>query len=76
MVTEDDEIEVEECDCGSKKYGYYANNGMIFICFKCGKFYSDDMPESILRAFTEDPNILLALIKTDHFKRIQDLTDE
>lgn len=76
MVTEDDEIEVEECDCGSKKYGYCANNGMIFICFKCGKFYSDDMPESILRAFTEDPNILLALIKTDHFKRIQDLTDE
>jgi len=76
MVIKEDDVEVEECECGSKKYGYYANNGIIFICFKCGKFYSDDMPDTIIRAFTEDPSILLALIKSDHFKRIQDLSDD
>jgi|TARA_B110000263_G_C15269034_1_gene492529 hypothetical protein len=75
VIKEDESIEIEDCECGSKKYGYCANNGIIFICFKCGRFYSDDLPDTIIRAFTEDPSILLALIKSDHFKRI-DMPDE
>ena len=67
VIKEDESIEIEDCECGSK--------GIIFICFKCGRFYSDDLPDTIIRAFTEDPSILLALIKSDHFKRI-DMPDE
>jgi len=73
---EDDEVTLEGCECGNKKYGYYSEQGLLFICFKCGRFYSYDMPEPIIRAFTEDPNMLMALINSEYFKPIENLADE
>lgn len=80
MVTDDEEeVDLEGCECGNKKYGYYSEQGLLFICFKCGRFYSYDMPDIIIRAFTEDPTMLMALINSEYFQPITNLgnmTDE
>jgi hypothetical protein len=69
------DVSVEKCECGSKKYGYYADNGIIFICFNCGRFHSGDMPENLINVFLDDPQILLALIKSGHLKPLGDIND-
>ena len=70
-----DNISVENCECGSRKYGYYSDKGIIFICFNCGRFHSGDMPENLINVFLDDPQILLALIKSGHLKPLGDIND-
>ena len=51
-----------QCDCGSKQYGYYADQGLCFVCFKCGKFAVDGFNPDIEEIFKANPLILLKLI--------------
>jgi len=75
MVTSDESICTEECDCGYKQYFYYSNQGMIAVCFKCGRFESNDLPTKLVGMLLEDPTILMALIKGDYFKALSDIKD-
>ena len=56
------------CDCGSKQYGYYADQGLCFVCFKCGKFVTDGFSPDIEELFKANPMILLKLIGEGHLK--------
>ena len=51
-----------QCDCGSKQYGYYADQGLCFVCFKCGKFAVDGFNPDIEEIFKANPMILLKII--------------
>tara|TARA_R110000824_G_scaffold198027_4_gene381954 strand:+ start:1853 stop:2089 length:237 start_codon:yes stop_codon:yes gene_type:complete len=75
MVIGDESICTEDCECGSKQYFYYCNQGMIAVCFKCGRFESSDLPTNLVDIFLEDPTILMSLIKGDYFKALSDITD-
>lgn len=77
MVTDDEEsISVDKCECGSKKYGYYSDKGMIFICFKCGRFVSGELSEKLIELFIDDPKLLMILIKSGYLKPLNDIKDE
>tara|TARA_Y100001951_G_C11183805_1_gene207488 strand:- start:478 stop:696 length:219 start_codon:yes stop_codon:yes gene_type:complete len=64
-----------QCECGSTQYGYYADQGFVFVCFKCGKFVIDGFSQDIEELFKEDPLVLLNLIEKGHLKPLSDISE-
>ena len=64
-VEEDSKI---QCECGSTQYGYYADQGLCFVCFKCGRFATDGFDPLAEELFKQNPMILLNLIAKGHLK--------
>jgi hypothetical protein len=64
-----------QCDCGAWKYGYETDkteSSRIYICFTCGKFEAFGIfTDSMVRAFLEEPRILMHLMKTEFVKPIR-----
>ena len=56
------------CECGSKQYGYFADQGLCFVCFKCGRFATDGFSSDVEEIFKANPMILLKLIGEGHLK--------
>jgi len=61
------------CDCGNTKYGYYADAGMVFICYNCGKFDCEGFSEKIELLFSTEPEIILQLIQDGNLKPLSDI---
>lgn len=63
---------MKHCDnCDLKKYGYTDGIHKIYICFKCGAFDGvSGGDQYFIKQITENPNILLEMIKEKHFKQI------
>lgn len=61
---------MKECSgCGSKKYGYTDEVHVVFICFRCGSFDGlSGGDDKYIEEITNNPEILLALIKKKRFK--------
>lgn len=57
-----------QCECGSTQYGYYADQGLCFVCFKCGRFATDGFDPLAEELFKQNPMILLNLIAKGHLK--------
>ena len=57
-----------QCECGSTQYGYYADQGLCFVCFKCGRFATDGFDPFAEELFKQNPMILLNLIAKGHLK--------
>ena len=64
-----------QCDCGSKQYEYYADQGLCFVCFKCGKFAVDGFNPDIEEIFKANPMILLKLIGEGALKPLDKVED-
>jgi hypothetical protein len=63
---------MKECEkCDLKKYGYTDGIHKIYICFKCGAFDGfSGGDKDFTKQITENPNVLLEMIKEKHFKKI------
>jgi len=68
-------LSMDECECGSKQYVYYSDQGTLSICFKCGRFHSENLPTNLVDIFINDPTILMALIKGEYFKGLSSIKD-
>ena len=75
MVVYEDEAVENQCECGSKQYVYYSDQGTLAICFKCGRFHSEDLPVELVDIFINDPTVLMALIKGDYFRVLGSIKD-
>jgi hypothetical protein len=52
-------------------YGYYVDQGIVYICFKCGKFDCDGFSKDVVNFFKKDPAQLLVLIEQGVLKSIK-----
>tara|TARA_Y100001951_G_C11118547_1_gene171489 strand:- start:128 stop:349 length:222 start_codon:yes stop_codon:yes gene_type:complete len=64
-----------QCECGSTQYGYYADQGLCFVCFKCGRFATDGFDPFAEELFKQNPMILLNLIAKGHLKPLKEDED-
>jgi hypothetical protein len=68
-----DEEGTEMCDCGVKRYGYYADAGFMFVCFKCGRFKCEGFSKEMEKFFKDEPAVILQLIQDGVFKSLNDI---
>ena len=61
------------CECGETMYGYYADAGIVFICYTCGKFDCEGFSKKIEKAFSEEPTLILQLIQDGNLKPLSDI---
>ena len=61
------------CDCGNTMYVYYADAGIVFICFTCGKFDCEGFSKNIEKLFSDEPEIILQLIQDGNLKPLSDI---
>ena len=61
------------CDCGDTMYGYYADAGLVFICYTCGRFNCEGFSKNIENMFSEEPTIILQLIQDGNLKPLSDI---
>jgi len=56
---------MEKCKCGKRKYGYGDGFHEVWICYSCGSFDGKAQgDEQFIDLIMQDPNVVLALIKT------------
>ena len=61
-----------DCKCGGYKYTYYADTGMVSVCFKCGRFDVEGFSKRVEEYFRDDPEIILHLIQEGHLRPLTD----
>ena len=61
------------CDCGNTMYGYYADAGIVFICYTGGKFDCEGFSKNIEKLFSDEPEIILQLIQDGNLKPLSDI---
>ena len=61
-----------KCDrCHDKRYGYTDGIHKIYLCFRCGAFNGMSGGDfNFIREVTENPHILLDMIREKHLKPI------
>mgnify|MGYP001315815070 FL=1 len=64
---------MENCKCGKRKYGYGDGFHEVWICYSCGSFDGKAQgDEQFIDLIMQDPNVVLALIKTKTLTPISD----
>ena len=64
---------MEKCKCGKRKYGYGDGFHEVLICYSCGSFDGKAQgDEQFIDLIMQDPNVVLALIKTKTLIPISD----
>ena len=64
---------MEKCKCGKRKYGYGDGFHEVWICYSCGSFDGKAQgDEQFIDLIMQDPNVVLALIKTKTLTPISD----
>jgi hypothetical protein len=64
---------MEKCKCGKRKYGYGDGFHEVWICYSCGSFDGKAQgDEQFIDLIMQDPNVVLALIKTKTLIPISD----
>ena len=64
---------MEKCKCGKRKYGYGDGFHEVWICYCCGSFDGKAQgDEQFIDLIMQDPNVVLALIKTKTLIPISD----
>ena len=65
----------QPCECGSTQFGYYADQGICFVSFACGRFTLDGFNSEIEELFKTDPMVLLHLIQEGHLKSLSGINE-